>query len=98
MQFGYDPGRFSGIEARGLDPERHHREGGFSGDSGPSEIRPWWYTRLGSDPRDPNSGGRPGLSAARFRPGLHFGVAADSAVIRALDGPGKSGEDGPYLR
>ena len=27
------------------------------GDNGPSQIRPWWYTRLGDDPRDPASGG-----------------------------------------
>ena len=27
------------------------------GDNGPSPIRPWWYTRLGDDPRNPNSGG-----------------------------------------
>jgi len=38
------------------------------GDNGPSEIRPWWYTRLGHDPRDPNSGGDPGF------PQLDFGL------------------------
>jgi glycosidase len=38
------------------------------GDNGPSEIRPWWYTRLGYDPRDPNSGGDSGF------PQLDFGL------------------------
>ncbi|MBK1644043.1 alpha-amylase [Thiocapsa imhoffii] len=38
------------------------------GDNGPSQIRPWWYTRLGSDPRDPESGGDSGF------PQLDFGL------------------------
>ena len=38
------------------------------GDNGPSEIRPWWYTRLGHDPRDPMSGGDSGF------PQLDFGL------------------------
>jgi glycosidase len=38
------------------------------GDNGPSEIRPWWYTRLGDDPRDPNAGGDSGF------PQLDFGL------------------------
>ncbi|MCP5420140.1 MAG: starch-binding protein [Gammaproteobacteria bacterium] len=38
------------------------------GDNGPSFIRPWWYTRLGNDPRDPNSGGNSGF------PQLDFGL------------------------
>jgi glycosidase len=38
------------------------------GDNGPSEIRPWWYTRLGRDPRDPNSGADSGF------PQLDFGL------------------------
>ncbi len=38
------------------------------GDNGPSEIRPWWYTRLGYDPRDPNAGGDSGF------PQLDFGL------------------------
>jgi glycosidase len=38
------------------------------GDNGPSPIRPWWYTRLGHDPRDPNSGGDSGF------PQLDFGL------------------------
>ena len=38
------------------------------GDNGPSEIRPWWYTRLGNDPRDPESGGDSGF------PQLDFGL------------------------
>jgi glycosidase len=42
------------------------------GDNGPSQIRPWWYTRLGHDPRDPNLRWRFRLSATRFRPVLHL--------------------------
>jgi hypothetical protein len=38
------------------------------GDNGPSEIRPWWYTRLGNDPQDPESGGDSGF------PQLDFGL------------------------
>jgi len=38
------------------------------GDNGPSFIRPWWYTRLGNDPGDPNSGGDSGF------PQLDFGL------------------------
>ncbi|MGZ8218263.1 alpha-amylase family glycosyl hydrolase [Methylomagnum sp.] len=38
------------------------------GDNGPSQIRPWWYTRLGDDPRNPNSGGDSGF------PQLDFGL------------------------
>ena len=36
------------------------------GDNGPSQIRPWWYTRLGDDPRDPNSGGDSGFAVLDF--------------------------------
>nr|VFK26127.1 MAG: Glycosidase [Candidatus Kentron sp. MB]VFK35448.1 MAG: Glycosidase [Candidatus Kentron sp. MB]VFK77395.1 MAG: Glycosidase [Candidatus Kentron sp. MB] len=36
------------------------------GDNGPSFIRPWWYTRLGNDPRDPNSGGDSGFAVLDF--------------------------------
>ncbi|MBK8208809.1 MAG: chitobiase/beta-hexosaminidase C-terminal domain-containing protein [Rhodospirillales bacterium] len=36
------------------------------GDNGPSPIRPWWYTRLGNDPRDPNSGGDSGFAVLDF--------------------------------
>ena len=36
------------------------------GDNGPSPIRPWWYTRLGHDPRDPNSGGDSGFAVLDF--------------------------------
>jgi len=37
-------------------------------DNGPSQIRPWWYTRLGHDPHDPDSGGDSGF------PQLDFGL------------------------
>jgi len=36
------------------------------GDNGPSFIRPWWYTRLGHDPQDPNSGGDSGFTVLDF--------------------------------
>ena len=36
------------------------------GDNGPSPIRPWWYTRLGDDPRNPNSGGDSGFAVLDF--------------------------------
>ena len=36
------------------------------GDNGPSFIRPWWYTRLGHDPRDPNSGSDSGFAVLDF--------------------------------
>jgi glycosidase len=38
------------------------------GDNGPSQIRPWWYTRLGHDPRNPAAGGDSGF------PQLDFGL------------------------
>ena len=38
----------------------------FGDDNAPSFIRPWWYTRLGNDPRDPNSGGTSGFSVLDF--------------------------------
>ena len=38
----------------------------FGDDNAPSPIRPWWYTRLGDDPRNPNSGGDSGFSVLDF--------------------------------
>lgn len=38
----------------------------FGDDNAPSFIRPWWYTRLGDDPRNPNSGGNSGFSILDF--------------------------------
>jgi glycosidase len=38
----------------------------FGDDNAPSFIRPWWYTRLGDDPRNPNSGGDSGFSVLDF--------------------------------
>lgn len=40
--------------------------GDLGGDNAPSTIRPWWYTRLGDDPQDPNSGPDSGLSVLDF--------------------------------
>jgi 1,4-alpha-glucan branching enzyme len=38
----------------------------FGDDNAPSALRPWWYTRLGNDPRDPKSGPYSGLSVLDF--------------------------------
>jgi len=40
--------------------------GDLGNDNGPSEIRPWWYTRLGNDPRNPHSGGDSGFAVLDF--------------------------------
>jgi glycosidase len=40
--------------------------GDLANDNGPSDIRPWWYTRLGDDRRDPRSGGDSGFSVLDF--------------------------------
>lgn len=38
----------------------------FGDDNGPSFIRPWWYTRLGHDGRNPQSGGDSGFAVLDF--------------------------------
>lgn len=38
----------------------------FGDDNAPSQLRPWWYTRLGNDSRDPRSGADSGLSVLDF--------------------------------
>ncbi len=43
-----------------------HGWGDLGGDNAPSSIRPWWYTRLGNDPRDPRSGGDSGFAVLDF--------------------------------
>ena len=40
--------------------------GDLGGDNAPSDLRPWWYTRLGDDRRNPNSGGDSGFSVLDF--------------------------------
>ncbi len=40
--------------------------GDLGGDNAPSDLRPWWYTRLGDDRRNPNSGGNSGFSVLDF--------------------------------
>ncbi len=61
------------------------------GDNGPSPIRPWWYTRLGNDPRDPNSGGDSGFSVldfglfSTFRDTVSRGTYAGTAQILSMD-------------
>jgi glycosidase len=56
------------------------------GDNGPSEIRPWWYTRLGDDPRDPNSGGDSGFPQLDF--GL-FSTFRDTVSRGTFEGTGQ---------
>jgi glycosidase len=38
----------------------------FGDDNAPSFLRPWWYTRLGDDPKNPHSGGDSGFSVLDF--------------------------------
>ncbi|WP_242479500.1 alpha-amylase family glycosyl hydrolase [Lamprobacter modestohalophilus] len=61
------------------------------GDNGPSEIRPWWYTRLGHDPRDPNSGGDSGFPQldfglfSTFRDTVSKGTFGGTAQVLSMD-------------
>jgi len=56
------------------------------GDNGPSQIRPWWYTRLGHDPRAPNSGGDSGFPQLDF--GL-FSTFRDNLSRGSFEGVGR---------
>ncbi|HNV70299.1 MAG TPA: alpha-amylase family glycosyl hydrolase, partial [Candidatus Ozemobacteraceae bacterium] len=55
-----------GLFVFGENLVKGHGWGDLGGDNGPSPIRPWWYTRLGNDPRDPRSGGDSGFSVLDF--------------------------------
>jgi glycosidase len=61
------------------------------GDNGPSFIRPWWYTRLGHDPQDPNSGGDSGFSVldfglfSTFRDNLSRGTYQGIGQVLSMD-------------
>jgi glycosidase len=61
------------------------------GDNGPSEIRPWWYTRLGDDPRNPESGGDSGFSQldfglfSTFRDTVSRGTYAGTGQVLSMD-------------
>jgi len=61
------------------------------GDNGPSQIRPWWYTRLGHDPRDPNSGDDSGFSVldfglfSTFRDTVSKGTYGGTGQILSMD-------------
>lgn len=61
------------------------------GDNGPSPIRPWWYTRLGNDPRDPNSGGDSGFAVldfglfSTFRDTVSRGTYGGTGQILSMD-------------
>lgn len=61
------------------------------GDNGPSPIRPWWYTRLGYDPRNPNAGGDSGFAVldfglfSTFRDSLSRGTYSGTAQVMSMD-------------
>lgn len=61
------------------------------GDNGPSEIRPWWYTRLGHDPRDPRAGGDSGFPQldfglfSTFRDTVSRGTYAGTGQVLSMD-------------
>ncbi len=61
------------------------------GDNGPSQIRPWWYTRLGHDPQDPESGGDSGFPQldfglfSTFRDTVSKGTYGGTAQILGMD-------------
>lgn len=61
------------------------------GDNGPSRIRPWWYTRLGNDPRDPTSGADSGFPQldfglfSTFRDTVSKGTYAGTGQILSMD-------------
>lgn len=61
------------------------------GDNGPSQIRPWWYTRLGHDPQDPESGGDSGFPQldfglfSTFRDTLSKGTFGGTGQILGMD-------------
>jgi hypothetical protein len=65
--------------------------GDLGGDNGPSQIRPWWYTRLTNDPRNPNAGGDSGLSMldfslfSTFRDNLSRGSFGGLGAIFGMD-------------
>jgi glycosidase len=61
------------------------------GDNGPSQIRPWWYTRIGHDPQDPESGGDSGFPQldfglfSTFRDTVSKGTYSGTAQILGMD-------------
>jgi glycosidase len=61
------------------------------GDNGPSPIRPWWYTRVGYDPRDPGAGGDSGFAVldfglfSTFRDTVSRGTYANTGQILSMD-------------
>lgn len=65
--------------------------GNLGNDNGPSQIRPWWYTRLGNDPRNPNSGGNSGFAVldfplfSTFRDNVSRGSYSGIGGILAMD-------------
>jgi len=66
--------------------------GDLGGDNAPSDLRPWWYTRLGSDRRNPNSGGDSGFAVldfslfSTFRDNLSRGSYGGIGGVLGMDG------------
>ncbi|MBF0498695.1 MAG: alpha-amylase [Candidatus Riflebacteria bacterium] len=65
--------------------------GDIGGDNAPSTIRPWWYTRLGNDTRNPQSGPDSGFSVldfslfSTFRDNLSHGCFNGIESILSMD-------------
>jgi glycosidase len=65
--------------------------GNLGGDNAPSRLRPWWYTRLGNDENNPNSGGDSGFSVldfslfSTFRDNVSKGSFSGIGGILAMD-------------
>ena len=55
-----------GLFVFGENLVKGHGWGDLGGDNGPSDIRPWWYTRLGNDRSNPRSGPDSGFSVLDF--------------------------------
>ena len=80
-----------GLFVFGENLVKGHGWGDLGGDNGPSSIRPWWYTRLGDDPRNPNSGPDSGFSVldfslfSTFRDNLSRGCLNGIEGVLAMD-------------
>ncbi len=65
--------------------------GDLGGDNAPSDLRPWWYTRLGNERGNPNSGGDSGFSVldfslfSTFRDNVSRGSYSGIGGILAMD-------------
>ncbi len=80
-----------GLFVFGENLVKGHGWGDLGGNNGPSSIRPWWYTRLGDDPRNPNSGPDSWFSVldfslfSTFRDNLSHGCFNGIEGVLAMD-------------